>query len=335
MEKKGYDHIDLWKCIFAVAVIMIHTQPYINCGDTFVWYFSALFTRMAVPFFMISSSFFLGRKIREKGIDVISDYRKRLLPKLLIWGCLGLLMNAMRWYLQSKSIGKTLLLVIQSAVFNPKGLMWFILALIISSFILEFMLRRHVPAAAMGGIAAVLFAFALLCNTYYFLVSDTALGKAIDVYLRTCITARNGLFLFVYMFIGYAISSESMKAIRRGALILMVAAGCGLLVAEASLLLHVEKADDASLFLSYLVLIPSFILLLTTIAAPVPHHRALRSLSGVMYYTHPVFALLFNVLLSSMMGAGVLKFVIVLAATVAVWAATKDSKNRFIRKMLY
>lgn len=331
MEKKEYAHIDLWKCIFAIAVIMIHTQPYRGCNDGFVWYFSSLFTRLAVPFFMITSSFFLGRKIREKGAGVIKKYRRVLWPKLLFWGILALLMNAVTWYGQSRNMVKTVLLVIQNAIFYPRGAMWFLFALIVSSFILEFLLKKKVPVVAIGMIAAVLFAFALLCNTYFFVVSETGFGTVIKIYLRYCISARNGLFLFIYMFIGYALSSDRMKRIRRGTLILWTVLGYGLLVAEAAFLRNVDRVDDSSLFLSYLILIPAFILLLTTMGTPVSHHQELRSISGVMYYTHPFF----NLLLSSIMDPGVFRFVIVLVATVTVWIVTKTSKSKYVRLLLY
>lgn len=331
MIRKSYSQIDLWKFIFGIAVIMIHTSPYKDCSDTFVWYFSALFTRLAVPFFMITSGFFLGRKIRKKGIGVIKEYGKALLPKFFFWGTLALLMNAVSWYNNCRSIEKTLLLVVKNAFFYPQGAMWFILALIISSSFLEFLLKKKVPILAMGIVATVLFAFALLCNTYFFMVEGTIIETVIKFYLRYCISARNGLFLFLYMYIGYVISSDRIKKFKRSKLIFLVVISYTLLAGEATLLHNVRRLDDSSLFVSYLILIPSFILLLTTIDTPIPHNEDLRNISGIMYYTHPVFVLL----LAQIVQKSILQFVIVLTATVAVWIITRHNTNKYVRMFLY
>ena len=160
--KKSYAHIDLWKLIFAVAVLSIHTSALSGFNAEIRWYASALFTRMGVPFFMITSSFLLGKKIRAQGPEGIKAYRKALLPKLLCWGALALVMNAPIWYLESRSIAETLLTIVQYALFYPKGAMWFLWALIVSSFLLEFFLKHKVPVSVMGVIALALFAFALL-----------------------------------------------------------------------------------------------------------------------------------------------------------------------------
>lgn len=329
--KKSYAHIDLWKLIFAVAVLSIHTSALSGFNAEIRWYASALFTRMGVPFFMITSSFLLGKKIRAQGPEGIKAYRKALLPKLLFWGALALVMNAPIWYLESRSIAETLLTIVQYALFYPKGAMWFLWALIVSSFLLEFFLKHKVPVSVMGVIALALFAFALLCNTYYFVVENTAFSTVVEGYLSACVSARNGVFLFVYMLLGYMLSSERGKERGKGSLRVACIIGFGLLVWEAISLQNVNKLDDSSLFLSYLFLIPAFILLLTRSESPVPHNRELRSLSGVMYYTHPVFSSPLKLFLSG----GWMRFSIVLAATLIVWLLTRRSGNKIIKKLLY
>ena len=91
--------------------------------------------------------------------------------------------------------------------------MWFLWALIVGSYILEFCLKKKVKIPVMCTIAVGLFLFALLCNTYYFIVKDTAFDIVVKQYMRFCISARNGVFLFIYMLIGYIISSNSLMKV--------------------------------------------------------------------------------------------------------------------------
>lgn len=49
MKRKEYALVDVFKLIFAIAVVIIHTQLYSKCSDSFIWFLSALFTRLAVP----------------------------------------------------------------------------------------------------------------------------------------------------------------------------------------------------------------------------------------------------------------------------------------------
>ena len=210
MEKKEYALVDVFKLIFAIAVVIIHTQLYSKCSDSFIWFLSALFTRLAVPFFMITSSYFLGIKIRENGFDAFKAYRKALWPKFLFWGTLAIILNMIVWYKSSNDYFKTTISVIQQMLFYPKGAMWFVLALIVSSYILEFFLKKKTTVIVMSISALGLYIFALLCNNYYFIIEKKAFGKIIKLYMHYCISARNGVFLFIYMFVGYLISSDCL-----------------------------------------------------------------------------------------------------------------------------
>lgn len=56
---KQYNSIDLFKFLFAVVVVMIHTTPFKNASETFSYYFSNTFCNLAVPFFFVASGFFV------------------------------------------------------------------------------------------------------------------------------------------------------------------------------------------------------------------------------------------------------------------------------------
>ena len=247
-------------------------------------------------------------------------------------GGLGLLLNSIVWYRNSVDYYKTTFDVIRQAVFYPKGAMWFVLALIIMSYIHEFFIREKVSQIIMWIIAFGLFCFALFCNTYFFVIEGTSFEKIVIQYLDFCYSARNGLFLYVYMLIGYTMSSDRVMRVRKGALIIIVLLAYGLMVGEAVWLNGSSMKDDASLLLSHIILLPAFVLLLTKIDVPVSHHAELRRISSVMYYTHPVVHFLLSFFA---VRNGIMMFVVVCLASVMVYIVTESSKNKCVKAILY
>lgn len=71
-KNKGVDgmgclqQIDIAKFVFAMCVIAIHTTPLINYNDKIVLGVYESFVRMAVPFFFITSGFFIGTKMSRQ-----------------------------------------------------------------------------------------------------------------------------------------------------------------------------------------------------------------------------------------------------------------------------
>ena len=84
--------IDVMKAFFAICVVTIHTHPYTN-------FISAPFTAMrfcdillllAVPFFFITTGFFIGKKLQssfsdEKNKAILKYYLLKYVKLYLIW----------------------------------------------------------------------------------------------------------------------------------------------------------------------------------------------------------------------------------------------------------
>ena len=141
--KKTYTTIDLWKFIFAFAVISLHANPFASLSPTLNWYIESLFTRLAVPFFYVTSGFFISLKLKKYGLGVLKTYRLNLLPKLLFWGSIALLLMFYPSFQTRNSITRTLLYLAKNAIIYPRGSMWFMLALIVSSLLLQYVLKKR------------------------------------------------------------------------------------------------------------------------------------------------------------------------------------------------
>ena len=66
--------VDLFKCIFAICVVAIHTMAFKDHGESAYFAFTYCITSFAVPYFFVCSGYFLGRKIYGKDLQK-SDYR--------------------------------------------------------------------------------------------------------------------------------------------------------------------------------------------------------------------------------------------------------------------
>lgn len=85
--------LDITKFVMAIFVIAIHTQPFMNSGNTALKQFFDVLTGMAVPFFFISSGYLLMRRIQNSDkteLEVICTYIKRMLRLYLTWSVIYL-----------------------------------------------------------------------------------------------------------------------------------------------------------------------------------------------------------------------------------------------------
>ena len=58
-KQASNNSIDLVKLLMAVCVVAIHTEPLINCNNSFVQSICDSIVRCAVPFFFLASGFLL------------------------------------------------------------------------------------------------------------------------------------------------------------------------------------------------------------------------------------------------------------------------------------
>ena len=101
-EKKQYNNIDLFKIIFAVVVVMIHTTPFMDISETANWYFSNTVANLAVPFFFVTSGFLLFDKLAECQEDnrneSVKKYLLHIIRMYLIWCIIWIPWKALHYY---------------------------------------------------------------------------------------------------------------------------------------------------------------------------------------------------------------------------------------------
>ena len=301
--------------------------------DAVQWGITHLVFRLGVPFFFISSAYYLGRNT-QKGKTTFHTYRIKMLTPFVFWGLVGLAFLAIDENISGSSLSKIVLKLIRSAVFYPPGAMWFLGACMFSSLIIEkaTMHSGFFTPARMWTISIVLFLIALICNTYYFVVFGTPIQRLVDYYMYCTSSARNGLFLLLFSWIGFVMGRNRQD--NKMLFLLLGVIGLFLLIADTAFTYGKLTKDDSSLFLALPLLVPSIVYFGRKI--PIRGNdntwKHIRKLSTVIYVSHPVVFKLLQYIFSIDFGA--VLFVMTSFICALLYFATQKTKIRLLRKIM-
>lgn len=304
-----------------------------------------------------------GRLTKQKRFDVLIDafalfHKNNLDFSLEIYGegelhsvlqkqidNLGLLFQVLDELMIGKPLVIIIIKLIRSAVFYAPGAMWFVGACIVSCLLLEKMEQNNLfnqeSIEQVLLLSLLLFAFALICNTYYFLIINTPLKKVVDVYLLIAISARNGLFLFIFPLIGFLMGYTgygTFRSQKKSIAIISCLIGFTLLIIEVTVVYGQKTRDDSSLFLALILIIPSIV----SVALSCNHAfittkneivwKKFRKHSVVLFFTHsPVLKIL---LLSGYADYGKVLFVFTFIICTIIFIATEKFGNKTTQKLL-
>lgn len=291
--KKEYAAVDIAKFFFCICILFRHTGAYHEIP--YSWYFQHGIFCLAVPFFFVASGYFFGCKIfNQDGQSLwskVKSYEKRLLYPYAVFSLINSALAAISLYCGGESVLWTLLRLARAAVFYPYGALWYIWASMTGMLLLYWFIKHNrLRLAVLIGIVA--YGFALLGNSYYFLLENTSLQKIMDLYLKITTSARNGLFVgFPLLGIGIVLGKYHERLHQKKARI----AACVILVVsfvflfgEIILIKDKTVADDHSLFVSQLTLIPALLILLLNFRWQGQKELMLmlRKLSTGIYFIH-------------------------------------------------
>ena len=270
-ESKNYNGIDLVKFLCAIMVFIIHIPPfqgevsglakYVNFG---LQHFAC---RVAVPFYFISSGFFLFKKMPLYQLDkeIITSYCFKILRLLGTWHVLLF-------------IGSTRHL-------------WYLGATVIAIVLLSLCFRFRIRLGIIYAIACVLYVIGLLGDSYYGIIAPlenvTIFNLLFKGYTHAFSTTRNGVFMgFIFVLMGATLSNCRIRLKTRTALIgLVVSMLC--LFAEVFLL----KYNDIPIeFNMYVFLLPAtFFLFSFAVSVELkdrPIYKHLRNIGMIVYFSH-------------------------------------------------
>ncbi|MHC1747168.1 MAG: acyltransferase family protein [Cellulosilyticaceae bacterium] len=252
---KAYPAIDLTRFICSLLVIVIHFTP-LSTNHALLFAFAQGVSRLAVPFFFITSGYFLGNKdLYGKKTNL---YLVKILKLYLIWSAIYFPYEVYLWYFNDISILEDMLLSLKRFILIGPLHLWYFPATIFAVMILRFFLKR-LSIDQVLIISFILYLLGLLGESYYGLLSALpSLKKIFDIYLNFFETTRNGIFFgLLYVSLGYYINFKKIT-IKKSRGILYLGIGIVLMLIEIFTIKHFNLALDYNMYFS--ILPTSFIL---------------------------------------------------------------------------
>lgn len=271
---KNYNGVDLLKFICALLVFIIHIPPFIveqSICDKFVnLVLQHCVCRLAVPFFFVSSGFFLFKKMPLYKLD----------KDIIKIKCFNILRLLGIWYVLAFAGGT--------------GHLWYLGAMVTAIILLSICLHFRIRLGCIYAIAGVLYGIGLLGDSYYGIIApleSVAIIKLIfETYEFVFFTTRNGVFMgFIFVLMGATFASNKIFIKPRTALIgLVVSLFC--LISEF-LLLEFHKIPNGHNMYVFLLPATFFLFSFATSMELKDHsiYKHLRRIGTLFYFTHLLF----------------------------------------------
>lgn len=296
MQRNEYKSLDLFKLIFAVLVVIIHTKPLLDISDKANWFFSNSFLNLAVPFFFITSGFLLFEKLKsisdnaEKN-TAVKKYVAHLLKLYLIWSIIWLPIKLLGWH-TSGGIDKADLLDWVQAFFltgKTGDAIWYLLAVAVCAIVAAWITRNgEKNFKLLLTVSGILYVLGVLLSSWYKVVEGNFI---VEWYYKIFLTTENGLLNgFLFFAVGACISKYGFKIPYKTALI-CAAIGFCVLVGEVILVYNMQYNKDGVCKLFTLPIV-SMLLFLGIVQLPVniptERCRVFRDWSTLIYVSHGI-----------------------------------------------
>ena len=288
LNKKEYCCVDLFKFIFSIFIVFIHTDPledykHIKTLFTIRYYIKNGLCRIAVPFFFICTGFLLFKKIRWESND--NEPIKKYLLKL--FKLLGI------WFFISFYLSKVVL--------------WYLVAVITSLLIIVLLRKLKVSFKVSFILSSILYVIGYVFESYYYIVcnllNNNILKYILFIYEYFSDTTRNGLFFgLFFVMLGINFSRKEI-IIKKPILFTGIILSILMLIIEIYFIIGLKCAKDYNLYLS-LVLIEFFLFYLAISLELKNSYQKFRVYSTIIFFSHaPIYEILvfLNIMISKLL----------------------------------
>lgn len=294
-KNREYAGIDYFRCAEALLVIAIHTSPLASYSETGDFILTRIAARTAVPFFMITSGYFLISRYAQDTRNLQVFWRKTL----RIYGVSILIYLPVNLYNDYFSMEPFLPEWIKDLVFDGTMYhLWYLPASIMGAGIAWYLMRRFAFWKALA-VSFMLYCIGLFGDSYYGIAEQIPVLKAFyQLIFQISDYTRNGLFFApVFFLMGGKMADwrKSRLPDSAGISFRACAAGfcisAGLMSAEAMLLRNYQIKRHDSM---YLFLLPCMFFLFQLLLQWNNRSKKripaslLRSGSLILYIIHPM-----------------------------------------------
>ena len=295
-KNKNYAGIDFFRFIAALLIIAIHTSPLASFTETGDFILTRIIARVAVPFFLMTSGFFLISKYSYSAEKLASFVKKTA----LIYGIAILIYIPLNLYNGYFKMDNLLPNIIKDIVFDGTAYhLWYLPASIMGGIIAWYLVKKLDYTKALI-VASALYIIGLFGDSYYGISEKISPLNSLYSYIfQITDHTRNGIFFVPVFFILGGLIAEKRSQISFGKSVCGFAVSLALMFGEAMALHHFDLQRHDSM---YVLLLPCMYFLFNALL----HFNGkrlvtLRTASLVIYIIHPMmivairlFAKLFN-----------------------------------------
>lgn len=289
--QEEFPGIDYFRIIAAFLVVANHTSPLSSVNGTADFILTRIIARVAVPFFFMTSGFFLFRgKATDSEADRVRLFRflRKTAALYAISTLLYLPVNIYAGTFRTEHLAKELLkdIVFDGTFYH----LWYLPAAMIGATIAWLLLKRLGPGHAFG-IAFILYLVGLFGDSYYGIAERVPFLQSFYASVFTVSDyTRNGLFFAPVFLVLGAMMAPPARRLQPKACFTGLAVAFLLMLAEA-LLLHtcgIPRHDSM-----YLTLLPCAALLFQSLLhINGKTRKELRDISTLIYLVHPMMIIL-------------------------------------------
>lgn len=282
-KNESYSGIDYFRFIAALLIVAIHTSPLSSFSETGNFIFTRIVSRVAVPFFFMTSGFFLISRYTCNAEKLEAFIKKTT----LIYGVAILLYIPINVYNGYFKMDNLLPNIIKDIVFDGTLYhLWCLPASIIGAAIAWYLVKKlNYPKALM--VASVLYLIGLFGDSYYGITEKISCLNSLYTYIfQVTDYTRNGIFFAPIFFILGGFIADNRPQITFGKSFLGFAISLALMLGEAMILHHFDLQRHDSM---YVFLLPCMYFLFIVIL----HFKgkrlvSLRTASLIIYIIHPM-----------------------------------------------
>lgn len=281
-KHETYSGIDCFRMIAALLIVAIHTSPLASFSATGDFIFTRIIARVAVPFFFVTSGFFLISRYSYNA----DKLRKFIKKTALIYAAAIVIYIPINIYNGYFSEDNLLPKIIKDIVFDGTLYhLWYLPAAIIGAVIAWYLVKHWAYRKAFA-VTLVLYIVGLFGDSYYGIAENIpSLNNFYHLIFQVSDYTRNGIFFAPIFFVlgGYIADNKDRLSFKKS--IIGFATCFSLMFAEALTLHRFELQRHDSM---YVFLLPSICFLFYFLKHFKGKNRAqLRTISLIIYIIHP------------------------------------------------
>ena len=290
MQRRQVQAIDLMKFVCSILVIIVHTHPFYEKLPDVGFVFSNILGRIIIPFFFISSGYFMQKGLKGKSNSYFKKYIHRIIKLYLIWSfiCLPagyLLVNNV---IQLKGFEWVIALIAGLFYAGTYYHLWYMAALIFAMIFCYLWLKKFSMKSLLilGGILLMIGCV----ETYHALFKNTLLENPLHIYFSIFHTTRNGLFFgTLYVALGLYIAQTDLDLQIQHRFIKSVFFFVLLIIEAFTTRIHHWAIDYNMYFMAVPFTFYWFCWLLNTQCPWKLNYKSLREYSTIIYFSHGMY----------------------------------------------